>query len=186
MATLFIISGCNGAGKTTVSRSILPSFNCNVYVNADEIAAELSPGNPESAAIEAGRIMLQRIDKLLLDKTTFAIETTLATRSYKNLVDRAHAAGYMVVLAYFWLDSPYTAMLRVEERVREGGHNIPEDVIYRRYYLGIRNLFEIFMPIVDYWVLYDNNAEPTHIADSLYVSDREKFNKVRRLCQIRI
>jgi predicted ABC-type ATPase len=157
MATLFIISGCNGAGKTTVSRSILPSFNCNVYVNADEIAAELSPGNPESAAIEAGRIMLQRID---------------------NLVDRAHAAGYMVVLAYFWLDSPYTAMLRVKERVREGGHNIPKDVIYRRYYLGIRNLFEIFMPIVDYWVLYDNNAEPTHIADTLYVSDREKFNKV--------
>lgn len=154
---LYIISGCNGAGKTTASYTVLPQIlECKEFVNADEIARGLSPFNPESVAIEAGKLMIERIDQLLNEGTSFSIETTLATRSYKNLVDKAHQMGYKVSLLYFWLSSPELAILRVAQRVREGGHNIPEDIIRRRYRLGRENLVKLFIPIVDEWYLYDN------------------------------
>ena len=108
-------------------------------------------------AIEAGRLMLKRIDELLLVGKNFAIETTLATRSYAKLVERAHRQGYVVHLVYFWLSSPQLAKERVASRVSQGGHNIPPDVIQRRYDLGIRNLLEIFIPIVDGWLIVDNS-----------------------------
>lgn len=117
---------------------------------------------PEEVAIEAGKIMLQRIDFLLATEATFAIETTLATKSYRNLVLRAKSLGYNVMLLFFWLPSPEMAEIRVVNRVASGGHNIPRDVIHRRYWNGLRNLFDIFQPIVDSWSLYDNtlNQEP--------------------------
>ncbi len=155
---LYIISGCNGAGKTTASYTVLPEIlKVEEFVNADEIARGLSPFNPDSMAIEAGRLMLKRIDELLLKSKDFAIETTLATRSYAKLVERAHVLGYAVHLVYFWLSSPQLAKERVASRVRNGGHNIPAAVIERRYGLGIRNLFEIFIPIVDEWMIVDNS-----------------------------
>ena len=127
---LYIISGCNGAGKTTASYTVLPEIlECKEFVNADEIARGLSPFNPESMAIEAGRLMLQRIDDLLGKDITFAIETTLATKSYINLVRRAQAKGYRVSIVFFWLRTPELAIQRVAERVKHGGHNIPEDTI---------------------------------------------------------
>ena len=130
---LYIISGPNGAGKTTVSMTLLTEvFNCREYVNADAIAAGLSPFNPESMAILAGRLMLARIEDLLARGESFALETTLATRSYNKLVNRAQRQGYNVSLVYFWLESPEVAIQRVALRVSEGGHNIPEDVIRRR------------------------------------------------------
>lgn len=155
---LYIISGCNGAGKTTASYTVLPEIlECREFVNADEIARGLSPFNAESVAIEAGKLMLLRIEELLKEDVTFAIETTLATRSYVNLVKRAQRQGYRVNLLYFWLSSPELAMKRVAERVSKGGHDIPEEIIRRRYTAGINNLFKLFVPVVDYWAVYDNS-----------------------------
>lgn len=151
MPNLYIISGCNGAGKTTASFTVLPEMlDCQEFVNADEIARGLSPFQPEKVAVEAGRIMLQRIDELLKKEVDFAIETTLATRSYAQTIKRAKTQGYNVTLVYFWLSSPELAIARVKRRVAEGGHNIPEEVIRRRYRNGIHHLFNLFLPICDY------------------------------------
>ena len=161
---LYIIGGPNGAGKTTASYSVLPKIlQCREFVNADEIARGLSPFNPESVAIEAGRLMLSRIAELLRRNENFSIETTLATRSYFRLVEQAHRQGYDVTLLFFWLASPEQAIERVAERVRKGGHNIPSDIVRRRYYEGIDNLFRIYMPIVDTWVLVNNSTTPRSI-----------------------
>lgn len=158
---LYIISGCNGAGKTTASYTVLPEIlDCREFVNADEIARGLSPFNPEGMAIEAGRLMLKRIEQLLSRNESFSIETTLATKSYLNLVRRAQFQGYRVSILFFWLNSPELAIQRVAERVQHGGHNIPEDIIRRRYVAGIDNLFRLFMPEVDFWEIYDNSDNP--------------------------
>lgn len=158
---LYIISGCNGAGKTTASYTVLPEIlACKEFVNADEIARGLSPFNPESVAIDAGRLMLKRIEELLDRGETFSIETTLATKSYISLVRRAQAKGYRVSVLFFWLKTPELASQRVAERVQKGGHNIREDIIRRRYAAGISNLFRLYMREVDYWSIHDNSESP--------------------------
>lgn len=168
MPNLYIIAGCNGAGKTTASYTVLPELlNCNEFVNADNIAAGLSPFNPESVALEAGRIMLQRIDELLNKEVDFAFETTLSTRSYVSLVKKAQTKGYEVTLLFFWLSSPQMAMERVAKRVSKGGHNIPADVIERRYYRGIRNLVYLYIPLCDKWLIANNtDLGPIFVAQS--------------------
>ena len=188
--TLYIISGYNGAGKTTASYTVLPEIlDCREYVNADEIAKGLSPFNPESVAIEAGRLMLERIDYLMTAGVSFSIETTLATKSYVNLVRRAHKQGYNVKLLFFWLESPEMAKLRVAERVAKGGHNIPEDVIERRYYAGIRNLFNLFMNEVDYWAIFMNTKKPMTsiavggMAFEKHIIEVELYNKMVEIWQ---
>lgn len=159
MRKLYIIAGCNGAGKTTASYTVLPEMlGCKEFVNADEIAKGLSPFNPESVAIEAGRLMLQRMDDLLAEGADFAFETTLATRSYVKFIEKAHAKGYYVTLLFFWLPTPEQAIERVATRVREGGHNIPSEVIRRRYANGIQNLTTLYTPICDYWTIYNNSS----------------------------
>jgi predicted ABC-type ATPase len=174
MPNLFIIAGCNGAGKTTASVTILPEIlNCRQFVNADYIAYGLSPFDVESVAIEAGRIMLHRIKELLDLREDFAIETTLATRSYVSLVQRAQAIGYNVTLIHIWLSSPEMAFERVAERVRNGGHNIPVDVIERRYYKGLDNLFKLFMPVCDTWIIADNSLKKLNV-----VARKEEFENV--------
>lgn len=184
---LYIIAGCNGAGKTTASLSVLPEvLNCEEFVNADEIAKGLSPFHPEEVAIEAGKLMLGRIEYLILHRRSFAIETTLASRSYSNLVRKAKEAGFTVSLLYFWLPSPEMAEERVAARVASGGHNIPKEVIHRRYWLGLRNLFEIFSPIVDYWSMYDNSLEQIPIVVNNEVVDEFKLSKIKMSCQSRI
>ena len=184
---LYIISGCNGAGKTTASYTLLPEvFQCKEFVNADEIAKGLSPFNPEGVAIDAGKVMLQRITDLLAREETFAIETTLASRTLNTLVEKAQANGYNVKLIFFWLNSTQLAVRRVAQRVKEGGHNIPENVIKRRYVAGIKNLFRIFIPIVDSWLIADNSAVPriliaeggTDIDTVIY--DKERYNDIIR------
>ena len=184
---LYIISGCNGAGKTTASYSLLPEvFQCKEFVNADEIARGLSPFNPEGVAIDAGKVMLQRITDLLAREETFAIETTLASRTLNTLVEKAQASGYSVKLLFFWLNSTNLAVRRVAQRVREGGHNIPENEIKRRYVAGIKNLFKIFIPIVDNWLIADNSAVPrTLIAEGgtgmeTVIYDTERYNDIIR------
>jgi predicted ABC-type ATPase len=157
MPNLYIIAGCNGAGKTTASFEILPEIlHCKEFVNADGIAAGISPFDPESVAVEAGRIMLQRIQHLMTEKADFAFETTLSARSYVSLVKTAKEKGFKVTLLYFWLLSPEFAKQRVAIRVSKGGHNIPSDVIERRYYKGIYNLLNLYLPIVDRWMVIDN------------------------------
>lgn len=183
---LYIIAGCNGAGKTTASYSVLPELlNCKEFVNADEIARGLSPFNTESVAIEAGKLMLRRINLLLSQGKTFAIETTLATRSYASLVRRAHESGYQVVLLFFWLASPEMAIERVARRVREGGHNIPTETIIRRYWSGLENFFNIFAPIVDSWMFFDNIDQTIILADEESVKYPELFSKIKQSCQNR-
>ena len=158
---LYIIGGCNGAGKTTASYTILPEIlDCKEFVNADEIARGLSPFNPNSMAIEAGKLMLKRIKELLGRDESFAIETTLATRSYVNLVHQAQAKGYKVTLVFFWLHTPELALQRIAERVKKGGHDIPNTTARRRYIAGINNLFNLYAPDVDCWMIYDNSDNP--------------------------
>jgi predicted ABC-type ATPase len=168
MPNLYIIAGCNGAGKTTASYTILPEIlNCKEFVNADNIAAGISPFNPSGVAFEAGRIMLSRINELMSEGADFAFETTLATRSYVSQVKKAQMAGYKVSLLYFWLSSPKIAIERVSKRVSNGGHNIPADIIERRYYRGIDNLHQLYIPICDEWTLVDNmDLVPEVIAKS--------------------
>ena len=155
---LYIIAGCNGAGKTTASFTILPEIlNCKEFVNADEIARGLSPFQPEKVAFEAGRIMLNRINDLLNSGENFAFETTLATKSYKSKIKIAKIQNYSITLIFFWLQNENLAVERVKSRVLEGGHNIERAVIKRRYYNGIKNLFEIYIPIVDEVMIIDNS-----------------------------
>ena len=182
---LYIIAGCNGAGKTTASFTILPEIiECKEFVNADEIARGLSPFQPEKVSFESGRIMINRINELLKDNESFAFETTLATKSYKNKIIQAEKQGYTVTLLFFWLNNIKLAKERVKIRVIEGGHNIPEDVIERRYLKGIYNLFDIYLPIIDGALIFDNSFGKHELIaqklsdEDLTVIDKIKFNKL--------
>ena len=184
---LYIISGCNGAGKTTASFTILPEIlNCKEFVNADEIAKGLSPFQPEKVSFESGRIMLKRINELLETNVNFAFETTLATKSYKSKIREAKNKNYSVTLLFFWLQNVDLAIERVKIRVAEGGHNIENEVIRRRYKNGIKNLFEIYLPIADEVMIFDN-SEGKHdliakktIETEIDVFNEIKFNKLKK------
>lgn len=167
MPNLYIIAGCNGAGKTTASFTILPEIlDCREFVNADSIAAGLSPFNPESVAMEAGRLMLQRIDQLMKEGVDFAFETTLAARSYVSLIKAAREKNYEVTLLYFWLSSPAVAKERVARRVSMGGHDIPAETVERRYFAGIRNLINLYIPVCNNWMVINNlGGHPELIAN---------------------
>ena len=185
---IYIIAGCNGAGKTTASFTILPEIlDCNEFVNADEIAKGLSPFRPEKVAFEAGRIMLERIETLLKSNENFAFETTLATKIYKSKLENAILNGYNIKLLFFWLPSVEMAINRVAIRVSEGGHNIPTDVIERRYSRGIENLFKIYIPLCDEWAVFDNSDElPDLIArgysSELFIMKKDVWNLLKSNC----
>jgi predicted ABC-type ATPase len=185
---LYIISGCNGAGKTTASFNILPGIlNCQEFVNADEIARGLSPFRPDKVAIEAGRLMLSRIDELIQSNQDFSFETTLSTRSFINTIQIAKAKGYFVTLIFFWLDSIDLAKDRVQRRVAEGGHNIEPAVIERRYVSGIKNLFNLYSEEVDSILIYDNSSlDPELIAEKemhqhFKILQNEKFIQLQKI-----
>jgi len=163
---LYIISGCNGAGKTTASYTILPEMlHCREFVNSDEIAKGLSPFNANTTAVEleASRIMYKRIRELIGMAKTFALETTLASRSIASLVKDAQTKGYYVTLLFFWLNTPDLAVERVRNRVAAGGHHVNEQTVRRRYRTGIINLFDLYIPICDYWLITDNSLSPMDI-----------------------
>jgi predicted ABC-type ATPase len=176
---MYIIAGCNGAGKTTASHTILPYvLDCREFVNADEIAKELAPFHPESVAFEAGRTMLNRIDVLMEREESFSFETTLAAKSYHGLIKKAQEKGFTVILLFFWLRSIDLAKARVATRVLEGGHNIPSDVIERRYKSGITNLFRIYLPLVDEWFVYDS-SEPA--IELIAENNKASFIRIKNL-----
>ena len=167
--------------------TVLPeTLQCREFVNCDEIAKGLNPLNPDSAKVAAARLMLSRIKKLIADNADFAIETTLATKSYHALVQRAQEKGYDIKLIYFWLQSPELALQRVAERVKNGGHNVEEHIVRRRYAMGIRNLFRLYFPVVDYFILIDNSVVPREVVaegsihDSVKVYNEEKFKMIRQ------
>ncbi len=183
---LYIIAGCNGAGKTTASFTILPEIlDCKDFVNADEIAKGLSPFQPEKVAVDAGRIMLHRLDELVSKDENFAFETTLATKSYKNRIKVAKENGFKVILLFFWLRNVDLAIERVKIRVQEGGHNIAEDVIRRRYVNGIKNLFSIYLPIVDEAMVFDNSVDEYEmiaekkISNEFFIYNNRKFTSLK-------
>ena len=186
MPNLYVISGCNGAGKTTASYTMLPEIiKCKEFINADEIAKGLSPFQPEKAAIQAGRIMLLRIQEMLRLKEDFAIETTLATKSYAKFIESAQQEGYYVTLIYFWLNSPELAIRRVQERVKSGGHNVPDDVIRRRYDAGRYNLFTLYTPVADFWMVIDNSVNPFELIaegkknEAVTIYNEGTYNQIR-------
>ena len=175
MPDLYIIAGPNGAGKTTAGMTILPDvLHIKEFINADAIAAGISPFNVEDVAFQAGRIMLERIDQMIAKEKSFAIETTLSTKSYHTLIKEAKEKGYTVIILFFWLKNAELAKSRVKNRVLHGGHNIPEDVIERRYYKGIYNLINHFIHLCDIWVLFDNSLiQPRMIAKGIKDSEIE-------------
>jgi predicted ABC-type ATPase len=158
MPVIYIIAGCNGAGKTTAAYSLLPDvFTTVEFINADEIARGLSPLNPDGYAFAAGRIMLQRLEDMIEKRESFAFETTLSGLSYINLITRAKANGFDVVLFFVYLESVELAQNRVIIRVSKGGHNIPAETIKRRYSKGISN-FKVYASLASEWHIYDNSG----------------------------
>ena len=162
---IYIIAGPNGAGKTTFANRFLPKFvQCREFLNADLIAAGLSPYAPESQAVRASQLLLERIHNLVEQKQSFSFETTLAGKSYRQSIPRWLELGYRIVLFFLWLPSPEMAVQRVAIRVREGGHRIPDDVIRRRYRRGIANLFDLYLPLVSDAYVYDGSRLPPQLA----------------------
>lgn len=154
---IIIIAGPNGAGKTTFASEFLPhEAECPVFVNADLIAAGLAPFEPERATLKAGRLMLAEIRANAHKGISFAFETTLSGRAYARLIPEWQNMGYCVKLFFLQLDSPELAIARVRQRVKAGGHHIPEQVIRRRFEAGLHNLENLYKPLVDEWAVYDN------------------------------
>lgn len=188
MPRMYIISGCNGAGKTTASYTMLPEMlECSEFVNSDEFAKGLSPFNPEKASIQASRYMILKVRYLLQRQLDFGIETTLATRTLLKTVRLAQATGYSVTLLYFWLNSPELAIERVAARVETGGHNIPEDTIRRRYLVGLDYFFHDYAPLCDRWILADNSQIPFRViaegtkGEVLSIKDQAIYDKIYKI-----
>ncbi len=156
---IIIIAGPNGAGKTTFAGEFLPNeAGCPIFVNADLIAAGLAPFAPDAAAFRAGRFMLAEIHNHVRLGESFAFESTLSGRNYARLIPQWQSLGYRVKLFFLKLESPELAIARVRQRVRIGGHNVPESVIRRRFATGLYNLEALYKPLVDEWALYDNSG----------------------------
>lgn len=187
MPRLFIISGCNGSGKTTASYTLLPEIlECSQFVNSDEFAKYFAPFNPEKAYVAASRYMLLKIRYLFEHRADFCIETTLATRSLLQIIKKAQSDGYFVTIIYFWLNSPDLAVARVAARVAAGGHNIQEETVRRRYNMGLHYLFRDFMPICDKWMLADNSEVPFKVVaegdkDGMIVRDTTRFATIKKM-----
>jgi len=182
--SVYVVAGPNGAGKSTFARLFLPDYaDCREFINADLIAAGLSPFNPEGQAIQAGRLMLERIEILARQKVDFGFETTLAGRGWMPLLHKLREQGYRLNIFFLWLPSPELAVSRVEERVRAGGHSVPEVVVRRRFVRGLRNFFEIYQPILDGWLVFNGSElSPNLIAFELsglrVVFDQQLFGDI--------
>lgn len=183
---VYVIAGPNGAGKTTFASRFLPDFvGCQEFLNADLIAAGLAPFAPETQEIRAGRLLLQRVEELSSAKETFGFETTLSGRGYVRRLRNMKGAGYRVYLFFLWLPSTDLAVARVANRVRQGGHNIPEAVIRRRFVSGLKNLFRLYRPLVDVWWLYDASQLPPLVVaqeedGQLRIAQPDLYNQISR------
>lgn len=163
---VYIVAGPNGAGKTTFAREFLPNYvKCLEFANADLIAEGISPFSPEQAAIRAGRLMIEQIHLLANRSSDFGFETTLAGKSYVRLLADLKSKDYRIYLYFLWTDNVDIALERIADRVRRGGHNVPEKTVRRRFNRGLSNLFNIYRPLLDFWVIFDNSKDdPAMIA----------------------
>ena len=182
---LYIVAGPNGAGKTTFAKKFLPEYaHCKEFVNADLIASGLSPFSPDAAALRAGRLLLEQIQLLAGKHSDFGFETTLAGVTYASLLRKLKAQGYEIHLFFLWIPTVEMALARIADRVRRGGHQIPEPVVRRRFHKGIAHLFGRYRPLLDAWTLLDNaGATPRAVAreeeGALQIFDQELFAKIR-------
>lgn len=182
---LYVIAGPNGAGKTTFAKTFLPVYaGCQEFVNADLIAGGLSPFAPEKAAFPAGRLMLAQIRSLGDRGGDFAFETTLSGRSYLPLLRDLKARGYAIHLFFLWIPSVELALARIAGRVREGGHDVPDAVVRRRFAKGLSNLFRFYRPLLESWTIFDNSSEEPRLIASeaqgeLRVANRELHDKIQ-------
>lgn len=184
---IYVIAGCNGAGKTTAATTILPEvILCDEFVNADEIAKGISPFNPDSVSVEAGRLMSDRIDQLIRSGKNFAFETTLAGKTHLHRLKEAKRQGYKMILFFFWLRDQELAKERVRIRVLEGGHGLDPSIITRRYIKGIKNLFDYYLMAADSAFLIDNSAgnfdllAQKMLTGELDIYDSENFKVLTR------
>jgi len=174
---VYILAGPNGAGKSTFARLFLPEYaDCKEFVNADLIADGLSPFNPESLVIEAGRLMLETIETLARSRVDFGFETTLSGRGHVALISRLRSEGYRVNLFFLWLPDPNLAMARVLERVRSGGHGVPESVVRRRFHRGLDNLFRLYEPLVDSSLIFDSSGKAPRMIAFFFDGRRYVFD----------
>ena len=186
MKQIVVLGGPNGAGKTTAAQIILPTMlDIADFLNADEIARGLSPFDSNATALAAGRVMLERMHALAEGERSFAIETTCSGRAHVGFLRRCKAQGWLITLVFFWLPSPQLAMDRVARRVTSGGHGIPPDTIARRYWSGLRNMLDHYLPLADQASIYDNSQVPPlliarrqHVA--LQVHDAERWDAIER------
>ena len=181
---VYIIAGPNGAGKTTFATKFLPHYvECMEFVNADLIASALSPFLPDRAAFRAGRLMIEQIHSLADSRVDFGFETTLAGRGYVRLLNNLKDRGYQIHLFYLWIHSIDVALERIAGRVKMGGHNVPEDVVRRRYHKGISNFSRLYQPLTDFWAIYDNSTDTPHLIaykehDKLEIIDHDTFYRI--------
>ncbi len=184
--TVYVIAGPNGAGKTTFASEFLPDFvQCREFLNADLIAAGLSPFAPETQNVRAGRLLLERIRELATERVDFSLETTLSGRTYVKQLRDMRTSGYRVVLFFLWLPSADMAVSRVKNRVEQGGHGVPLEDIRRRYEAGVRNLFQRYRTVLNSWSLYDASRLPPRLIASeedgrLVVKQRRLYLRIER------
>ena len=181
MPHLIIIAGANGSGKSTAAPALLQNaVHIDNFVNADVIAQGLCAFQPEKVAIQAGRVMLSRIHQLAEEQATFAFETTLSSRTFAPWITRLKKEGYQFHLIFLWLKTEELAVSRVQERIKMGGHSVPETTIRRRYHAGLKNFFNLYQPITDSWQLYDNSdsAQLNLIASEIKGNDTLAENKI--------
>ena len=187
MSELIIIAGPNGAGKTTFANTYLPEFtNVREFVNADLIAKGISPFEPDGAMIEAGKLLLDRIHRFINEGKSFALETTLSGKSYAGLFKDAKRAGYRILLCYIYLDSVELSLDRIAERVKNGGHDVPAEVVRRRFDRSLKNFFELYAPLADEWEFFDNSSsEHRRVAKNrshkVVVLDKELYERITHL-----
>jgi predicted ABC-type ATPase len=165
--TLFLIGGCNGAGKTTFARRLLPMEGVELFLNADEIARGLSPLKPELAAVRAGRLLLENAHDLIAKRKSFGLESTLSGKTYARLLAEAKAAGFFISLHFLVVPSAEVSIERVAHRVSKGGHHVPDEDIRRRFRRSVENFLHIFLALADEWKVWDNEgSEPKLLARS--------------------
>jgi predicted ABC-type ATPase len=177
--TIYLIAGCNGAGKTTFAKEFLPTeVKCLRFLNADEIARGLSPLKPSAGAIQAARLLLTQVDECLRRRETFALESTLSGKTYIRLFVRARELGYEIELHYLWLSSPAQAIARVRQRVQQGGHHVPAADIRRRFKRSLVHLADDYLPLATRWAVWDSRILP---AKRLAISPVDSIETVRTL-----
>jgi predicted ABC-type ATPase len=188
MKEIVLIGGPNGAGKTTTAHVLLPEFFAlHEFLNADEIARELSPANVDAAALAAGRQLIERMRKNIRDGRSFAMETTCSGKSYIPYLKECKDNGWMITLYYFWLPSPEHSIARVAKRVGQGGHDIPREAIYRRFLTGLWNMRHLYLPLADTAAIYDNSGKSRILIATrkdglpLVIHDSERWSRIEEL-----